>query len=134
MLVAGMLTVFNFNGEHELRFGLGENQLEITLHHREEQRVSSHSHTTLEKLLVGESVSGDEPDHRLGFVREQLLAEEEVPIFLGPDDTAGFDFCGEKIPFFEPVLIKNAPATATPFDQGGLPPPFLMLRGIVMRI
>ena len=137
LLLAGVLTAFNSNGEHELLVGFGDNQMEITLHHRQEVANPGsplHSHTILEKILIGESVSGNEPDHRFSFARHQLLAEEDDQIPQQLSDSIDFDSAGEAIPVFVPVPRTTASVVRPQLDAGDLPPPLLMLRGIVMRI
>jgi hypothetical protein len=138
MIAAGILALSNNLGDHELRCSFGESRIEITLHHRMVSESSAtgrngHRHTWLETMLVGKSVSGSEPDHHFGFAR-QSVGEEDEARFQELTDTANFQPANFEIPIDCPNLIETGLAGRPMEYPGGLSPPLLMRRGVMMRI
>lgn len=136
-LAAGLLAVGGMGGEHEFQCRFGNTAVEITLHHRSEECSSapvSHSHNWAERLLVGRSVSNDEPDHHFGYARQSVLVEEDGLRAQGEDLMDLAATLEVELPVIELPKPADLSPSAAPADPGGLSPPRLERRGVVMRL
>lgn len=132
LLFAGILAVFESTGDHEFQMGSCGNRLEITLHHREKH--TDHSHTILEKILVGSSASNNEPDHHFGFDRQHTLVEESNLRAQEISDAFTIHLHLIDVPAFGLMTEKFSSDVRPQLDTGGIPPPLRIRRGIVMRV
>lgn len=141
-LYAGVLVIGSLQGDHELQCHFDNHRVELTLHH---PRISAapgaaqptHRHTLVEKLLVGRSVSHDEPDHRWAFERQEILTNDDE----SRDQEVGWVACHEpsciEVNRLAADEIGNTGWATVGFSRTtdhGLSPPQVMRRGVVMRL
>lgn len=134
MLFAGLLAVFNSGSDHELQLSFAGDRVEVTLHHRDGGLGQRHVHSFSETLLIGQSISRNEPDHHIGFNRESVISEEDELRVHELAETIDFQPPTTDLPSFWPIAVATTCSVRIPTDQDSSPPPLLLQRGVMMRI
>ncbi|MGB6222192.1 hypothetical protein [Haloferula sp.] len=138
-VAAGLLVLGNGESDHELHCRLDDGRVEITLHHRRDLvsvagSVDSHRHSLIEELLIGRCVSNDEPDHFLGFDRQSVLVDEDESRIQESGSLACFEPVGSDVIVVDSDWIGSPVLGCREEIPGGLSPPQVMRRGVVMRL
>ncbi len=134
LIFAGLLAVFNSGSDHQLQFGFAGDRVEVTLHHRDGGLGQRHVHSFSETLLIGQSISRNEPDHHIGFNRESVISEEDELRAHELAESTGFQPPTTDLPSFWPIAVATTCSFPTPADQDVSTPPLLLQRGVMMRI
>lgn len=138
-VAAGLMVMGGFQGDHELRCNFGAGSVEITMHHQVAaglvcKPAVDHRHTWLETLVVGRCKSNDEPDHHFVFGRQSVLVEENYSRVQEIADLVAFESSAFDVVILEPDLVESSGPSRPLEGVGGLSPPLMMRRGVMMRI
>jgi hypothetical protein len=134
VVLAGLMVAGGLRSDHEVQCDFNLASVNVTLHHLREPADHLHGHNWAERLLVGESVSSDEPDHHFGYDRQSVFSEEEE---LRSNSTG--DECLSALPTTElwsagMVMPEEYASLRLPVEPAGQSPPRVERRGVVMRL